>query len=118
MDFLAIVQKYPVLLLNVLNILSLRAQRMDSTLEHFSSFDETQKFAWWLKSVSIRSAFDIEIKASVEEMCKALALELNLFWKAVLRLEEIGAISYHNETLKLLDRYALRRVLGEKNIGF
>ena len=115
-EFLAIVQKYPVLLLNVLNILSLRAQRMDSTLELFSCFDEAQKLAWWLKSVSIRFAFDIEIKASVEEMCKALALEVNIFWKAILRLEEIGAISYRNETLKLLDRYALRRILGEKNI--
>ncbi len=116
-EFLFSLQGNKILLINVLNILSSRAQRLDYTMEHFSRFNETERFAWWLKTKTIPQASNITIKADADELCRALMLDRNLFWKALSRLEEIGAVEYRGETLKLLDRYALRSILGEKLMG-
>ncbi len=116
MQFLKMLQSNSIMLVNVMNMLSTHAQKQHVAMEFTGLSDPSLRLASWLLAFTDRKATGITVEASEESWLSLLRLEKSSFWRCVAILEGRGCLEIENGTLKLTDRYALRRFVGEKSV--
>ena len=115
--FLKMLQKNSVMLVNVMNMLSTHAQKQHVAMEFTGQNDPTLRLASWLLAFTDRKALHTTIVTNCEAWQSLLRVNESSFWRCVSVLEGRGCIeSSGNGILKMTDRYALRRYVGEKTL--
>ncbi len=114
--FLRMLQQNSIMLVNVLNMLSTNAQKQHVAMEFTGLSDPTLRLASWLLAFSDRKAAQITVEASEESWLSLLRLDATSFWRCVAVLEGRECVEMEKGVLKLTDRYALRRYVGEKTL--
>jgi hypothetical protein len=113
-NFLKAVQSNKILLINTLNMLSSAAQKNKDAIDRFMLLDETGRLAYWILNHTHRRSYDVTISGTAETWSKLLDCDPRAYWKAVAQLEKIKAVESQEESLYLLDRYALEQFVNEK----
>ncbi len=113
-DFLLALRGNEILLINVLNILSSRAQHQGKNMELYTGLDDTARMACWLLNYTARKAYDITVRATPADWAQVLLVDQKNFWKALSVLEKNRFVEMQEDRLKLLDRYALKLFVNEK----
>lgn len=114
MQFIKMLQHNSIMLVNVMNMLSTHAQKQHLAMEFTGQEDPVLRLASWLLAFTDRKAVAIEVDATEEVWMSLLRLDASSFWRCVAILEGRSCIEMKDEKLKLTDRYALRRFVGEK----
>ena len=114
--FLKMLQNNSIMLVNVMNMLSTHAQKQHVAMEFTSLADSTLRLASWLLAYTDKKATGIKIVADEETWKSLIRLEGADFSRSIAILEGRGCLEMENDTLKLIDRYALRRFVGEKTV--
>jgi len=115
-QFLKMLQQNSIMLVNVLNMLSTHAQKQHVAMEFTGLSDPTLRLASWLLAFSDRKAARITVEATEESWVSLLRLDVSGFWRCVAVLEGRECVEMQGGLLKLIDRYALRRYVGEKTL--
>lgn len=114
--FLKMLQQNSIMLVNVLNMLSTHAQKQHLAMEFTGLSDPTLRLASWLLAFTDRKASWITVDAAEESWLSLLRLDAPSFWRCVAVLEGRECVEMEKGILKLIDRYALRRYVGEKTL--
>lgn len=115
-QFLKMLQQNSIMLVNVMNMLSTNAQKQHVAMEFTGLADPTLRLASWLLAFSDRKAVQITVEAAEESWLTLLRLDSPSFWRCVAVLEGRECVEMDKGVLKLTDRYALRRYVGEKTL--
>lgn len=113
-QFLKMLQQNNIMLVNVMNMLSTHAQKQHVAMEFTGQDDPVLRLASWLLAFTDRKAARIVVEAAEDAWMSLLRLDANSFWRCVAILEGRGCVEMEKGNLKLTDRYALRRFVGEK----
>jgi len=114
--FLKMLQQNTLMLVNVMNMLSTHAQKQHVAMEFTGLEDPTLRLASWLLAFTDRKAARITIEAQEESWQSLLRVDAPSFWRCVAVLEGRDCVEMEKGVLKLTDRYALRRYVGEKTL--
>lgn len=115
--FLQLLPQHPLLMVNVLNMLSTHAQKQHIVFNHSAMEEPVLRLASWMLAFTERKASEIVFKAQEIDWCTMLRIEPTTFWRSVAMLEGKKIVETEGETLKLIDRYALRRFVAEKSLN-
>jgi len=113
-DFLRILQQYDIALINVMNLLCTRAQKQHRAIEFSAQTDPLLKLSSWILAFTEHSAKEVCIEADEMVWCDMLKLDKPAFWRCVAYLEGMHILESVSGRLKLLDRYGLRTLVGNK----
>ena len=113
-DFLRILNENEVTLINTLNMLCTRAQKQHKAIDFSGETDPILKLASWILAFTERSAKEATFVATEHDWSEMLQLDIPSFWRCVAVLEGQHMLESYGGTLKLLDRYALRTLVGTK----
>ncbi|MBQ0056150.1 MAG: Crp/Fnr family transcriptional regulator [Bacteroidales bacterium] len=115
MRFMEMLQLNDIMLLNVMNMLSTHAQKQHLAMDFSGESDPVLRLSSWMLAFTDRTATNILIEAREPDWCDMLQLSPSDFWRCVSMLENRGCLEVSEGKLKLTDRYALRRFVGEKS---
>ena len=115
-DFLKMLQSNRIILVNVMNMLSTHAQKQHVAIEFTGLSEPTLRLASWLLAFTDKKAVRTKVEAAEDAWLSLLRLDKSSFWRCVAILEGRGCLEIENGALKLIDRYALRRFVGEKTV--
>lgn len=113
--FLQLLPQHPLLLVNVLNMLSTHAQKQHLVFDHSALEEPVLRLSSWILAFTERKATEIELRASESDWCTMLRLEPAEFWRSVAILEGKHIVESEGDTLKLTDRYGLRHYVTLKS---
>lgn len=113
-DFLRVLKENDVALINVMNMLCTRAQKQHKAIDFSGETDPILKLSSWILAFTERSAQEVVIEADEKDWCDMLKLDKPSFWRCVAYLEGQHVVESVNGRLKLLDRYGLRTIVGNK----
>ena len=113
-DFLRILHENEIALINTLNMLCTRAQKQHKAIDFSGETDPVLKLASWMLAFTERSAREVFIEAKESDWCDMLQLDGPAFWRCVASLEGQRILESVNGRLKLLDRYGLKSLIGNK----
>ncbi len=114
--FLQMLQHNRVMLVNVLNMLSTHAQKQHVAMEFTGQEDPILRLASWLLAFTDRKSATTAVIAQSDVWQSLLRLDETSFQRCVAVLEGRGCVEMEGTILKLIDRYALRRFVGEKTV--
>lgn len=115
-DFLRILHDNEITLINVMNMLSTRAQKQHKAIEFSAETDPVLKLSSWILAFTERTAKEVCVEASEEDWCDMLQLDVPSFWRCVAVLEGLKIVESVNGRLKLLDRYGLKSLVNNKSV--
>ena len=115
-QFIKMLQSNNIMLVNVMNMLSTHAQKQHLAMEFTGLSEPALRLASWLLAFTDRKATAIRVESPEEAWLSLLRLDSASFWRCVTILEGRGCVEIENGNLKLTDRYALRRFVGEKSV--
>lgn len=115
--FLRMIQQNGIMLVNVLNMLSTHAQKQHVAMEFTGLSDPVLRLSSWLLAFTDRKSSQTTVEASEESWLSLLRLDAPSFWRCVAVLEGRECVEIEKGILKLTDRYALRRFVGEKTLS-
>ena len=110
-NFLKLMEKNRVMLVNALNILSANAQKRHSAMDSLAEKDPMTRLASWLIAYTSYSARNISIYSEAKDLCSMLNMKEEDLHQTIVKLQEDGFIEAGRENLKLIDRYGLRSLL-------
>lgn len=113
-DFMRILKEYEITLINTLNLLCTRAQKQHKALDFSGESDSVLKLASWMLVFTDRAAHEVYFDAAESDWCEMLQLDKPAFWRCVAMLEGQHLVEVESGRLKLLDRYGLRSLVGNK----
>lgn len=113
--FLTLMQFSPIIVVNVMNILSTHAQRQHRALDITAEPDKTMRLAQWLLAYTDHRSTDIVINAPIRTWCQMLQLSAQDFWDSFSCIEKHGCIELFGKKLRLKDRYGLRGLVNNSN---
>ena len=113
-DFLAVASQNKIILVNALNILSVSAQKHARALDFIAERDPLMRMAKWMYLATSRPAKRIYFDASITDWCQLLQINQDVFWQVVSRLEEGRCVEIISGRLHLVNRYALRHYIAER----
>lgn len=112
-DLLNIIRGNDILVINLLNILSSRAQYLSHCLDEYPRMDETMRVVSWLLAYTGRTAYDISVRATTADWCHLLALDDRACRRAFSNLERMHFVTTSGDCVKVIDRYALKLFANE-----
>ena len=107
-NFLNLIERNRVMLVNVLNILSANAQKRYLAMDSMAEKDPGVKLARWLLAYTSYLAKNIVVDAEMQDWCAMLNLEEPVLRRAIMQLTEEGCVEAQEGKIKLSDRYGLR----------
>lgn len=110
--FITLIQKNPVIIINLLNILSRRSQKSIETFLSLSSGSIKERLAFWILSFTQRNATDVQILCKQKDLYTFFGVQRSLFISALNELSDEGIITYTPQSILLLDRQKLRDILS------
>lgn len=113
-DFLRLMHENEVPLINVMNMLCTRAQKQHRAIDFSGQNDPVLRLASWILAFTDKGARQVSVEATTRDWCEMLGLDEPAFWRCVAAMEGQHIIEAVNGRLKLLDRYALRRLVSAK----
>lgn len=113
-DFMRILKENDIALINTLNLLCTRAQKQHKALDFSGESDSILKLASWMLVFTDRAAQEVYFDALESDWCEMLQLDKPAFWRCVATLEGQHLVELERGRLKLLDRYGLRSLVGNK----
>ena len=116
MKFVQMLQQNEISMVNVMNMLSTHAQKQHVAMEFTGLADPMLRLASWLLAFTDRKSTRTTVEASEEAWQSLLRVDNASFWRCVSMLEGRECLEMEKGVLKLTDRYALRRFVGEKTI--
>lgn len=112
--FLLLLRENEIPLVNALNMLSTHAQKQHLAMDFIGKDDGLDRLSSWLLAYTDRHGQNIRIQASEDDWCQLLHVSSKDFWRYVAILEGKKIVEFEGQTLKLLDRYALRGIVNSK----
>ncbi len=111
-SFVSIVQQNPIIVINLLNILSRRSQKSLETFLSISSGSIKERFAFWILSFTQRNATDIQILCKQKDLYTFFGVQRTTFINTLDELSNEGIIEYTPQSIRLLSRHKLRDILS------
>ncbi len=109
--FFSIMQNEPIFMLNLLNIVSLRAQKTLESFLSLSSGDMREKFALWVLCCTQQKATEIRIHCKHTDLYSIFGVQRSVFIYALEQLKSDGIVDYSPREIAILDRRKLKEVL-------
>lgn len=106
-DFVNILHSDNIFLFNILNMLSRNSQKNADELLSLSVGSISERFAFFVVSLTQHNAKDIRIIYKQKDLCTLLGIQRSSFINAMDKLKEQGVIDYTLSEIKVLDRFAL-----------
>ncbi len=106
-------QEEPIFLINLLNILSRRSQKVLETFTALSSNDLKERLAFWVLSLTQQKSVDIRIICKQKDLYSFFGVQRSIFLSTLDKLRDEGILDYNAKEIIILDRPLLK----EKLIG-
>ena len=108
-------QEEPIFLINLLNILSRRAQRTFESFTALSSNDLKERFAFWILSLTQQKSTDIRIICKQKDLYSFFGVQRSVFLSMLDSLKENEILDYDVKEITILDRSRLKELLLDLN---
>ncbi len=114
-QFLNLLDSDRIYLINVLNFLSLRAQRPVDALAYLYSGTLMGHFAFWISTMTDRDAVAVELKASVDDLSRLTSIPAEDVRYQLIRMRNKGLIAFAEDTIRIRNRRSLIEHALESN---
>lgn len=111
--FVNILQTEPIVLINLLNIISRRSQKSIETFLSLSSGSVKEKLAFWVLCFTQRRSSDIRVICKQKDLYSFFGVQRSVFVSALDELKAEGIIDYSTREILILDRDRLKALLHE-----
>lgn len=108
-------QEEPIFLINLLNILSRRAQKAFESFTALSSNDLKERLAFWILSLTQQKSTDIRIICKPKDLYAFFGVQRSVFLSTLDSLKESGIIDYDAKEISIIDRARLKDLLLDSN---
>lgn len=108
-------QEEPIFLINLLNILSRRAQRTFESFTALSSNDLKERLAFWILSLTQQKSTDIRIICKQKDLYSFFGVQRSVFLSMLDSLKENEILDYDVKEITILDRSRLKELLLDLN---
>ena len=107
-SFVQLLQKEPIFLINLLNIISRRSQKSIETFLSLSSGDMKEKLAFWVLSFTQTKSTNIRIICKQKDLYSFFGVQRSVFMNALNELKEEGILDFNSREIVILDRQKLK----------
>lgn len=111
--FVNILQTEPIVLINLLNIISRRSQKSIETFLSLSSGSVKEKLAFWVLCFTQRRSSDIRVICKQKDLYSFFGVQRSVFVSALDELKAEGIIDYSAREIWILDRDRIKAMLHE-----
>lgn len=108
-------QEEPIFLINLLNILSRRAQKAYESFTALSSNDLKERLAFWILSLTQQKSTNIRIICKQKDLYAFFGVQRSVFLSTLDDLKESGILDYDAKEITILDRSRLKDLLLDLN---
>lgn len=110
-DFIKILNADYVFLFNMLNMLSVDAQKGFAGIISLTTADVSQRIAYWIAALTQQDGTDIVLSCRRRDLCSLFSVQRSTFDAALEQMAKEGLISFNPKELHVLDRRKLLSLL-------
>lgn len=110
-DYLDMLQRDGIFLLNYLNLLSMNAQKSVVGVISLTTASIEERIAFWIIALTQSRAKDIVLHCRQRDLCSIFGIQRSALVTALESLRERGIITYTNESISFLNRHDLVSLL-------
>ena len=115
-DFLELLRKEQIFMINYLNFLSIRSQTYYNTMMSISTGELNERLALWVLLLTHKKAEEISLTIKLEEMAKLLGDTRENLLIVLQDLKKRKLLSYTENDIKILDRHALADIVHDEDL--
>ncbi|MFZ4455308.1 MAG: Crp/Fnr family transcriptional regulator [Bacteroidales bacterium] len=115
-DFLELLRKEQIFMINYLNFLSARSQSYFNTMMSISTGELNERFAQWVLLLTHKKAEEIVLSIRLDEMAKLLGDSRDNLHLMLQDLKKKKLLTFNENEIKIVNRHALADIVHDEDL--